>query len=877
MKSSEIRKLYLDYFESKGHTVVNGCGLVPFDDPTLLFTSAGMVQFKKFWATGGKLPYAKAATCQKCVRAGGKDSDIEKIGITGRHHTFFEMLGNFSFGDYFKKEAIEWAHEFVVQHLKIKENLLWVSYFEDDAETKDIWKKLLPENRIIPLSAKDNFWGPAGDTGPCGPCTELYIDFGEDKGCGNKDCMPGCECGRFLEFWNLVFPQYDKQKDGSLAELKRRGVDTGMGLERITRILQKTASNNETDLFLPIIKEIEIISGHGYEKSNDKRPLFRITADHIRASVFLIDDNILPSNEGRGYVLRRILRRAGMTGSNLGVKEPFLSELSETVVKIMQDVYPSLNEHKELIKRVILEEEEKYSVLLSSAGRNFNDFTAGIKGNIVPGDVAFKLYDTYGIPRDLLEDLALDSGLTIDWKEFDRLMEEQKKLSRFSTSMGFRKKTVFENPHLSETVFTGYKTAKDEVIVKALYSGGKEEKLYLVLDKTPFYPEKGGQAGDRGVIENGEIKFSVNDTQIDEKGLIYHIGTLTEGKPAQLEGREVRVTASVDKEYRKQVSINHTSTHLLHYALREVFGKEIRQAGSSVSSERLRFDFVCFSQLNPGDVRKAERIVQEKIFEDSPVIVEEMSLDEAVERGAIALFMEKYGEKVRIIKTGGYHTEVCGGTHMARTGEAVLFLITGFSSIGQNLKRIEAVTYKEAVNLLNGYRSVAEQIAQKLDTDTGKVIVKVEKMLSENERKNGLIEKYENKLASELAGEIAAGKESFNIDGDKVHFANALVRIENNEAVSVISDDIAEKIGEGIVFIGNEVNGRVFLTLKVSGRCKDRFSAVKLMKEVSEIMEGQGGGSPAFARGSGRNPGNFGKAADKIRQIIQKESDGKKQ
>ncbi|MBN1445641.1 MAG: alanine--tRNA ligase [Candidatus Omnitrophica bacterium] len=877
MKSSEIRKLYLDYFASKGHTIVPGSGLVPFDDPTLLFTSAGMVQFKKLWAMGGKLPYSRAATCQKCIRAGGKDSDIDKIGITGRHHTFFEMLGNFSFGDYFKKEAVEWAYEFSVQHLKVREKLIWVSYYEKDAEAKDIWKKFLPDKRIIPLPAKDNFWGPAGDTGPCGPCTELYVDFGEEKGCGKKDCMPGCECGRFLEFWNLVFPQYDKQKDGSLADLKRRGVDTGMGLERITRILQKTPSNYETDLFAPIIKEIEKISGCGYEKEPDKKPLFRITADHIRAAVFLIDGNILPSNEGRGYVLRRILRRAGMTGSNLGVQEPFLCLLSETAVNIMQDVYPSLKEHKELIKRVILEEEEKYRSLLSSAGKNFNDFTAGIKNNVVPGETAFKLYDTYGIPKDLLEDLALDSGLAVDWEEFDKLLEKQKKLSRFSTSIGFKKKTLFENPPLSETLFTGYKTTEGEGIVKALYSGDKDEKLYLVLDKTPFYPEKGGQAGDRGIIENGEIKFSVSDTQIDEKGLIYHLGKLTEGKPAQLEGGEVRINASVDAEYRKQVSINHTSTHLLHYALREVFGKEIRQAGSSVSNERLRFDFVCFSQLNSEDIRKAEDIVQEKIFEDSPVAVEEMSLDEAVERGAIALFMEKYGEKVRIIRTGGYHTEVCGGTHMSRTGEAALFRITGFSSIGQNLKRIEAVTYKEALKFLNGYRAVVEDIARKLDTDAGKIPERVDKMLSENERKSKLIEKYENRLAAETAGEIAAGKESFKINGDTFYFAGGLVKIENNEAASMISDDVSSKIGEGIVFIGNEADGRVSLILKVSKGCKDKFPAVKLMKEISAIVEGQGGGSPVFARGSGKNPGNFGKAADKIRQIIQEESDDEKQ
>ncbi|MCM8830406.1 MAG: alanine--tRNA ligase, partial [Candidatus Omnitrophica bacterium] len=531
MKSSEIRSLYLDFFKGKGHSIVPGIGLIPFDDPTLLFTSAGMVQFKKFWATDVPLPYQRATTCQKCLRAGGKDSDIDKIGITGRHHTFFEMLGNFSFGDYFKKESIEWAWEFVVETLKIPERVIWVSYYEKDNETKEIWKRFLPEERIIPLSEKDNFWGPAGDTGPCGPCTELYIDNGIEKRYG-RDCKPGCECGRFLEFWNLVFPQYDKQKDGSLAPLKRRGVDTGMGLERITRIMQKTPSNYETDLFLPIIKEIEKISGYSYTVE-EKKPSFRITADHIRAAVFLIDENVLPSNEARGYVLRRIIRRAEIAGADLDIKEPFLHQLSGVVVDIMGDIYPSLKKNVELIKRVIQEEEEKYYYLINSASKNFYIAIEKLKGSEIPGDVAFKLYDTYGIPRDLLDDMSSQRGLNIDWDGFNRYLEEQRERARSSSDIGAKKILLKGNTVLRETVFTGYKSTKDTGILSAVYTDERGKMFYLVVDNTPFYPEKGGQIGDRGFIISDGLEFKVVDTQIDEKGIIYHAGEITKGGVAR--------------------------------------------------------------------------------------------------------------------------------------------------------------------------------------------------------------------------------------------------------------------------------------------------------------------------------------------------------
>ncbi len=866
MDSAEIRKLYLDYFNQRGHTIVSTSSLIPFDDPTLLFTNAGMVQFKKFWATPVQLPYSRAVTCQKCMRAGGKDSDIDKIGITGRHHTFFEMLGNFSFGDYFKKETIEWAYEFTIKYLKIPEDIIWVSYYEKDDETKNIWKKFLPDNKIVPLSAKDNFWGPAGETGPCGPCTELYLDFGENLSCG-ADCKPGCECGRFLEFWNLVFPQYDRQNDGSLPPLKRRGVDTGMGLERIARILQKTPSNYETDLFLPLIKEIEKISGQGYGEQEDKKPFFRIVAEHIRAAVFLIDDNVLPSNEGRGYVLRRILRRAGINGVNLGIKEPFLYYLSSVPIKIMQDVYPTLREHREMINRVIHEEEEKFHSLLNSASKNFYDLTGNVKGKLIPGDVAFKLYDTYGIPRDILEDLSFQENRLIDWEGFNKQLDNQKRLSRFSTNIGMQKTVVFEKTPLTETVFTGYQKTEDEGSIVAVYRDVKRPLFYVVLDRTPFYPEKGGQVGDRGVIENEYVRFRVTDTQVDEKGHIYHKGKIEKGSQEQFANNN-EVKAVVDSEFRKRVSINHTSTHLLHYALRKVLGKDVRQAGSFITDERLRFDFVCFSNLSADIIEKVESIIQDKIIQNSPVSVEEMSLDEAMERGAIALFLEKYGEKVRVIQTGDYHAEVCGGTHIRRTGDILIFRITEFSSIGKNLKRIEAVTYKNAVEYLERYRNIIEEIGQKLEVEIDKVSQKVDRILIERREKDRIIDRYENILSVKFSDDIACKKESFEINGNIFSFASGILKMENDDLISRVADNVMDRIKKGIVFLGNIKDDRIFTVIKVSGELKEKLSAAKVMKEISRILEGQGGGSPAFARGSGKNPKNFSEAVEKIREMI---------
>jgi alanyl-tRNA synthetase len=840
MESKKIREGYLKFFESKGHKIVKSSSLIPLDDPTLLFTNAGMVQFKKFWATDIPLPYTRATSCQKCLRAGGKDSDLERIGESGKHHTFFEMLGNFSFGDYFKKEAIEWAYEFVVEKLKIPEENLWVSYFKDDIETKEIWKKFLPENKIIPLGEKDNFWGPAGETGACGPCTEIYFDFGKDKGCGKIDCKPGCDCERFLEFWNLVFPQYDKQKDGSFLPLKRKGVDTGMGLERISRILQKTETNYETDLFIPIIKKIEEISGYSY-KENKKN--FRIISDHIRGIVFAIGDGILPSNEGRGYVLRRIIRKAVFSGLDLNLKEPFLFNLSKVVIREMSEIYPELKENEKLIEKVIHEEEERFHYLITSSRKIFIDVVK--KEEEIKGETLFKLYDTYGIPKDLIDELAFQYNKKIKWEEFDKYMEKQKELSRTKSKIGMKKDEILISDKILETYFAGYDKLFDTGKLVGVYKG-ENNLLYLILDRTVFYPERGGQIGDRGIIYNDRFKFNVIDTQIDEKGLIYHIGNILNGKIEELKlGDEFYM--SVDEEFRKSVSINHTSTHLLHYALREIIGKEVRQAGSYVGNDKLRFDFVCFTDIDEGIISKVENLVWEKIFEKAPVIVEEVSLNEAIKKGAIALFTEKYGERVRLVSTGNFHKEVCGGTHLKNTGDIFLFHIISFSTIGKNLKRIEAITYKKCLEYFSDSVITLRNISSLLKTDEVKINDRIIKLLEEIKEKERMVEKYLNLNIERITEEILENPQIILKNGKEIKLFFFNVDIEKKDYVAKISDRITESVKNGIVFLISVSGEKKFFVLKIGDEVKNEISAIKIAKNLSKYIKG--GGNEKFVSG----------------------------
>ncbi|HPP12433.1 MAG TPA: alanine--tRNA ligase, partial [bacterium] len=789
-KSAEVRKAFLSFFQERGHQVVPSSSLLPLEDPTLLFTSAGMVQFKKFWATEIPLPYSRATSCQKSLRAGGKDSDLEMVGRSGKHHTFFEMLGNFSFGDYFKKEAIGWAYEFVTEHLKIPPEILWVSYYEEDEETRTLWLERLPAKRIIPLGARDNFWGPAGDTGPCGPCTELYYDFGPEKSCGKTECQPGCDCGRFLEFWNLVFPQYDQQPDGSRTPLKRRGVDTGMGLERICRILQKTETNYETDLFLPIITCLEKMSGQSYQEEK-KRVAFRIVSDHLRAAVFLLDENLVPGNEGRSYVLRNIIRRACLAGIELNLTEPFLHRLAQTLIEQMSPVYSSLQQHRNLILELLREEEERFYLTSEASARRFREFInrEGLQGKTIPGEMAFKLYGTLGIRRDLLMRLAREEGLSVDWAGFEKCLEEEKERSRVSSVFQENREVIFSAPDISSTKFVGYEVLSARARLRAVFKNQRTELLEVVLDATPFYPEKGGQLGDRGTITADGLLFRVEDTQGDEKGVIYHAGRLEKGRLEDLiPGLEV--TAVVDRKRRRAIAANHTATHLLHFALRTLIGRGTRQAGSYVGPERLRFDFTCNRDVTREKLTEIETLVQEKIFEDAAVETKEVPLEEAIKDGAVALFIDRYGEKVRMVRTGGFHAEVCGGTHVERTGQIGVFKITASSSIGKNLKRIEAVTGPEAIAYLNRGQEILEKTGELLGVDKEKVLERVARLKEELTEKERRLEQAEAVIVEQLAAKLKEDAEKVKFSGGEVRLVVARVKVWSRESLGRMADRI---------------------------------------------------------------------------------------
>jgi len=850
VKSNEIRKKFLEFFERKNHTVVPSSSLIPFEDPTLLFTSAGMVQFKKFWATEVPLPYSRATSCQKCLRAGGKDSDLEKIGLSGRHHTFFEMLGNFSFGDYFKEEAIHWAWEFVTEILKINKEKLWVSYYMEDKETLKIWKTLLPENRIIPLGKKDNFWGPAGETGPCGPCTEIYIDLGIDEMCTNKDCKPGCDCNRFLEFWNLVFPQYNQQIDGQLQPLKRRGVDTGMGLERISRIMQGKKSNYETDLFLPLIEKLEKISNVKYSQDTIKE--FRIIVDHSRAIVFLIGDGVYPDNEGRGYVLRRIIRRAYFQGTKIGLTEPFLTSLLDPMISIFEEVYPEIVEKKEEIADIVIEEEKKFSRLLSSAKKIFAADISGIKDQIIPGELLFKWYDTYGIPRDLISELAEEHNLSPDWQEFEDYLHKQQEQARKKSIFEQKRQVVFEVESINETIFTGYRSHQEYCNIVGLYYLPDRKIWEIVLDISPFYPEKGGQVGDRGIIEGNQWCFEVIDSQIDSRGVIYHIGQFTSGTPQNV-GKKERVFASVSMKHRMDVSANHTATHLIHYCLRKISNNQARQAGSYVGPDRLRFDFIYPGEINQNTIEKLESQVNEIIFENHPVNVSQMSYQQAISNGAVALFTEKYGETVRVVKTGDFHSELCGGTHVSSTSEIGIFKIISFSSIGENLKRIEAVTRESAYQWFKKRWEILHQASDLLKTDPENLvftIIKLKKQIQQLEEK---LKTIIQKVTTDIPTTLKKNSKNIVIKGHDATLVAGRLDGLTADQLGKIADIVSSEIKKSIVLLASILDGRVLLICKVTPDISNIVPASLIIKHITGMISGSGGGKSEFAQGSGKD------------------------
>ncbi|PMP61093.1 MAG: alanine--tRNA ligase [Sulfurihydrogenibium sp.] len=857
MTADEIRQSFLKYFESKGHTIVKSASIIPENDPTLLFVNAGMVPFKNVFLGLEERPYKRAASCQKVFRVSGKHNDLENVGYTPRHHTFFEMLGNFSFGDYFKKEAIEFAWEYLTKHLKIPEERLLVSVFIEDDEAFEIWNKVigLPENKIKRMGYKDNFWS-MGDTGPCGPSSEIYYDRGEKY--GNPE-FGSDEDFRYLEIWNLVFMQYNRDENGVLHPLPNPSIDTGMGLERIASVIQQVDSNYDTDLFKPIIKFAEEISGKTYGQNEKDDVAMRVIADHLRAITFLISDGVLPANEGRGYVLRRILRRALRYGRNLGIDRPFLYEGVDVVIEKMKNAYPELVPNRNYIKKITKSEEEKFiKTLRRSMDILYQIIENAKKENrkTLTGEEAFKLYDTYGFPIDLLQDVLRDEGMNFDIKGFEELLNQQKERARkaFKTQTKEIKPIYLQLKNkLPENEFVGYYTLTTEsskilAIIKenqTVPEAKELEEVELVLDITPFYPEKGGQVGDRGIIEGENFLFEVIDTQTPTEGLIVHKGKVLFGTVK--EGDFVR--AKVDKERRENIMRHHTATHLLHAALRNVLGDHVKQAGSLVSDEYLRFDFTHFESLSDEEIKMVEELVNREIMKNEEVICQEMEYEQAIKTGAMAIFEEKYSDIVRVI-TAGISKELCGGTHVKRTGDIGYFKILSEYAVSSGTRRIEAVAGIKAVEEALKEHFLLKDLSRVLTVKEDEILDRVIKLQNQLKEKEKEIELLKKKIALEKLNQ------NLNVI-EKEDYKVAFAEVENLSANELreVADNIKQKLGKSIVLLvsKDKEKAKVNLVVMVSKELTDRFKAGDIVKKLAPIIDGSGGGKPDFAQGGGTN------------------------
>jgi len=861
--TNEIRELFLSFFERKGHTRVKSAPLVPESDPTLLFVNAGMVPFKNVFLGLERRPYTRAVSCQKCLRVSGKHNDLEQVGYTSRHHTFFEMLGNFSFGDYFKEEAIQYAWEFVTEVLKLPPEKLYVSVYEEDEEAFRIWNEHIgfPAQRIWKLGKEDNFW-QMGDTGPCGPSSELYVDRGEE--------YEGEE--RYLEIWNLVFMQFNRDERGKLTPLPNPNIDTGMGLERIASVLQNTKTNYEIDVIYPLVKFGEEISGVSYGNSFEGDVALRVIADHLRALTFAISDGVIPSNEGRGYVIRRILRRALRFGYKLGVEEPFLYRGIDVVVDLMRDPYPELEMSREFVRGVVRGEEERFLKTLRAGLQEIEEMIsrAGKEGrNTLTGEEVFRAYDTYGFPLDLVEEIAGEKGLRIDREGFRREMEAQRERARKHFKIEAKKvKPVYAKlkEEGKRSLFVGYTRYECETEVIALLRGeerveelGEAEEGEIFLRETPFYPEGGGQVGDTGVVETDRALFRVEDTLSPVEGIIVHRGRVLKGKLAVGD----RVIARIDRERREDIMRNHTATHLLHATLRSVLGEHIRQAGSLVADRYLRFDFTHFSALTREELMEIERLVNEKIRENLEVRVEEMDYQTAIRSGAVAIFEEKYGERVRVISAGGFSKELCGGTHVRRTGDIGYFKITSESSVGAGMRRITARTGRWAVDASLREHFLLEDAGALLNAKAEEVPQKITALREELKEKDREIARLRQELLK-YSAETLVKRESA---GDFTLFWGRFKDI-SPEDLRNMADMLRKKTGKDVVFLVSERNGKLSTVVAVSREIAHRVRADEIIREVSKALGGGGGGRSDMAQGGGTNPSGFEEAVRLLRKIL---------
>ncbi|MBI4186719.1 MAG: alanine--tRNA ligase [Chloroflexi bacterium] len=870
MTSDELRAAFLRFFEDKGHKTIPSSSLIPHGDPTLLLTSAGMVQFKPYFTGEAVPPSPRLASCQKCFRT----TDIEKVGDR-THLTFFEMLGNFSVGDYFKKEAIAWAWEFVVQRLKLAPERLWATIFLDDDQSFALWRSMgVPEDRILRFGEEDNFWGPVGSSGPCGPCSEIHYDFGEQFGCGRPSCRPNCDCGRFAEVWNLVFTQYYQDEQGKRTPLPKPNIDTGMGLERAAAVVQGKSSVYDTDLFAALLDGISGLAGKKYGSGDDADNAMRVVVEHGRALTFLIADGVVPGNEGRGYVLRRLLRRAALFGRRLGLDKPFLTEIAEIAVQQMGHVYPELRQRRELVRRVVQLEEQRFGETLSTGLGLLEGMmteAAARKESVISGVEAFKLYDTYGFPVELTGEIAAERGFSVDSEGFKAEMEKQRQRARAVHRFDLKESARFgAGLDIRGTPFVGYHTLKHSSVILGLFLGDEAvgaisvgQEAGVVLESTPFYGEMGGQVGDTGEIRGPSGRFLVTNTIRVPPDSILHQGSVVEGSLAA--GEEVE--AVVDGERRLDIARNHTATHLLQFALRRVLGEHVQQRGSVVASDRLRFDFSHPGAVTERELQEVGRIVNDEIRRDLKVSSEEMPYRKAIEEGVIALFEEKYGETVRVLKVGepAISAELCGGTHVASTGEIGLLYIVSESSIGAGLRRIEAVTGRGAEDVIERQVSSLKRIAQSVGGSVEDVEEKVSALVAELDRERKRAVALEKEVTRKMAESLHTQAEMVN--GVKVLAAR--VPPSRLEVLREMGDLLRERLKSAVIVLGTVYEDKpLFLAAVTPDLVARGYNAGAIVKQVAKVAGGGGGGKPALAQAGGKYKDKLDEALGLVKTLI---------
>lgn len=869
--TNEIRKRFLDFFESKGHYVGKSSSLIPNNDKSLLLINSGMAPLKNYFSGVEVPPSKRMSTCQKCIRTG----DIENVGKTARHGTFFEMMGNFSFGDYFKTEAITWAWEFIREHLEIPEDKLWVTVYLDDDQAHDFWEKEIgvPADRIVRLGKDDNFWEIG--LGPCGPCSEIYFDRGEKYGCGSPDCKPGCDCDRYLEFWNLVFTQFDRQEDGTYPELANKNIDTGMGLERMACIMQDVDNIFEIDTIKYIIQGIEELANIKYGEDDKKDVSVRIITDHMRAMSFLIADGVLPSNEGRGYVLRRLLRRAARHGKLLGIKEDFLYKLYDRVKEVSGEAYPELVEKESYVKKVIKIEEEKFNETLDQGVEILNGYIAELKEaneTVLSGDKAFKLYDTYGFPLDLTEEILEEQGFGIDEEGFHKEMEEQRQRARADRGAmedeGWKEDPLSTLDESVASTFDGYKNlnvsgkvtaiVKEDEIVEMINEG---EKAIIVLNETSFYAEGGGQAGDIGTLENEDAIFEVIDTRKGANNTIKHIGFVKKGQIKVSDALE----SKVNKEVRMASARNHTATHLLHEALKEVLGDHVNQAGSLVTPERLRFDVTHFEPISKEELKAVEEKVNKAILDALEVNCEIMNINDAKEKGAMALFGEKYGNEVRVVSMGDYSVELCGGTHLTNTSQVGLFKILSEGGVAAGVRRIEAITGHAVYEYLTNRDNMINEVCSALKTKEDNLVQRANHLVEENKALAKELHETKTKLNLQSVDSLLDAKVEIN----GVNLLCAKFEDIDMNTLKETADTLRDKVGSGVVVLSNVADNKVnFVVTATQDVIEKGIHSGNIVREVAKIANGKGGGRPNMAQAGATDVSKVDEALSYASEVV---------